>query len=106
MHTESVEERGKPKLQQDVYAAKCSVMDDETLEYDWNEDYSTLEGEYAAMTNDEIDAWMGAQRNRAATLSQPVPEAPEGVPLLYEGDAFTLSQGEAAWIPTILNRSS
>ena len=44
---------------------------------------------------------MGAHRDRIATLSQPVSDAPEGVPLLYEGDAFTLSQGEAAWSPTI-----
>ena len=53
------------------------------------------------MTNEEADAWIGAQRDRAAALLAPIPEAPEGVPLLYEGDAFTLSQGEAAWIPTI-----
>ena len=99
MNTERVEERGEPKLQSDVYAIRCSVVDDDSVVYDWNQEDS--ESQYTAMSADEVNAWIGAQEDQAKALLEPIPEAPEGVPLLYEGDTFTLSQGEAAWIPTV-----
>ena len=40
IHTERVEQRGKPKLQKDVYAVKGSVVDDEAVVHDWHEENS------------------------------------------------------------------